>query len=183
MNRPSPPIISPEEWQALQAEWPSAQPQAVDVWFPLRVWYLLIITALFATALLLSAPRLSVFLSQEPAWVERLTRFLYFRGWFVVGATALGLWAYTAGWQLRRVFGLLSVIGTVNLVSDLFIVYPERLSQPTLGLAFQLVLRLLAIAALYACYRNAARVPERRDRFNLWLPFRPTTPSSGRFHA
>ena len=153
------------------------------MWFPLRVWYLLIITALFATALLLSAPRLSVFLSQESAWVERLTRFLYFRGWFVVGATILGLWAYTTGWQLRRIFGLLTVIGAVNLVSDLFIVYPERLSQPTFGLAFQLVLRLLAIAALYACYRNAERVPERQDRFNLWLPFRLAATSTVRSRA
>lgn len=147
----------------------------MDVWFPLRVWFLLLITFTFASALLLSAPQLSVFLAREPALVELLTRFLYVRGWFVVAATVIGAWAYTTRWQLSRVFGLLTVISMVNLVSDFFMVYPERLGHPTLGFALQLVLRLLAIAALYACYRNADRVPERQDRFNILLPFRHAT--------
>lgn len=175
MPRVSPPVISPEEWQALASPWPSQERRDVDVWFPVRVWFLLVITAVFATALLLSAPRLSVYLAREPALVEILTRFLYFRGWFVVMATAIGAWAYLTNWHLSRVFGLLTVIGVVNLISDGFIIYPERLQQPTVGLVFQLALRLLALLALYTCYRHAERVPERRDRFNLLLPFRRTS--------
>lgn len=172
MSPPTHPLITPEEWQALQPECPPSARDDVDVWFPLRVWFLLIITSVFASALLLSAPRMSVFLAREPVLVEMLTRFLYFRGWFMVASTAIGVWAYINAWQLPRVFGLLTVISVVNLVSDFFIVYPERLMNPTVGFVVQLAVRFLAMAALYACYRNARQVPERQDRFNILLPFR-----------
>jgi hypothetical protein len=155
----------------------------VDVWFPLRVWFLLLITFAFASALLLTAPQMSVFLAREPALVELLTRFLYFRGGVVVAATVIGAWAYTTQWQVSRVFGLLTVISAVNLISDFFIVYPERLAHPTAGFVLQLALRLLAMTALYLCYRNAHRLPERADRFNILLPFRHGTPLNSRTSA
>lgn len=172
MNRPPSLLISPEEWQALQAQGPDPARPLVDVWFPWRVWYLLIITSMFAAALLLSAPRMSVYLAQDPALVELLTRFLYFRGWFVVAATVLGVWAYVHQWHLSRVFGILTAISIVNLISDFFIIYPERLMQPTMGFVLQIAVRLLAMGALYVCYLNAHRVPARPDRFNILLPFR-----------
>ncbi len=183
MNRPSTPLISPEEWQALQAQPSSSAQDDVDVWFPLRVWFLLIITAVFAAALLLSAPQMSVYLAREPVLVEMLTRFLHFRGLMVVVSTLIGAWAYLHQWQLPRVFGLLSVIAVVNLVSDFFIIYPERLANPTVGFFLQLALRLLAIAALFACYRNARRVPDREHRFDLLLPFRQHPSQHWRAHG
>lgn len=183
MARLSPPVISPEEWQALQSGGPDQTREDVDAWFPLRVWFLLIITSMFAAALLLSAPRMSIYLAHEPALVEILTRFLYFRGAVVVVATSVGAWAYVQGWQLSRVFGLLTVVSLVNLVSDFFIVYPERLLNPTMGFVLQLALRLGAIWVLSACYRNAHRLPEPQDRFNILLPFRHSPSPTRRFHA
>ena len=101
MNHASVPFITPEEWQALQAGPSRSAQDDIDVWFPLRVWFLLIITSVFVAALLLFAPQMSVYQGREPVLVEMLTRFLHFRGLFVVVSTLVGAWAYLVIWDNR----------------------------------------------------------------------------------
>lgn len=170
MDTPSHTHLSPEEWQALQTQGPALGRAFGDVWFPVRAWFLLFVTTLFALGLLFSAPQLARYLSHEPAVAEMLTRFLYFRGWFVVALTVLGLYAYLKDWHTRRVFLALTVLGTMNLVSDLFIVYPERLEHPTWGFTVLLMLRVLALGAVWQCWRQADRLPAPQDRLKFWLP-------------
>lgn len=165
------PLISPAEWTALTS--PSGRGQ-VDAYYPIRVWYLLGTCALYAVALILSSHRMASLLASDHSMVDRLEVYLFFRGWFVVVATCFGLWAYTRNWRLKSVFWGLFFMSLANLMSDLFIVYPERLSHPTAGFLILFSMRLLAIVALYFCAKNTHRLPADAQRFNLFLPLRHT---------
>ncbi|MDI9332389.1 MAG: hypothetical protein QM527_13995 [Alphaproteobacteria bacterium] len=164
-------LISPEEWRALMGP---SQRGRVDVYYPLRVWFLIATCAIYAVGLIFSSHHLAHLLASDPTLVDRLSVYLLFRGWFVVFATILGLWAYARGWRLRPIFWGLFLISGVNLSSDLFIVYPERLANPTWGFTALFTLRLLAIVALYFCARNLHRNPAPQQRFDLFFPLRHT---------
>ncbi len=165
------PLISPAEWEALTS--PGGRGR-IDVYYPIRVWYLLGTCALYAVALILSSHRMASLLASDHSMVDRLDAYLFFRGWFVVCATAFGLWAYARNWRLKPVFWGLFFMSLANLVSDLFIVYPERLSHPTPGFMVLFSMRLFAIVALLFCAKNTHRVPAVGQRFNLFLPLRHT---------
>ncbi len=165
------PLISPEEWTALTS--PIGRGQ-VDVYYPIRVGYLVATCALYAVALILSSHRMASLLASDHSLVDRLELYLFFRGWFVVFATVFGLWAYARNWRLKSVFWGLFFMSLANLTSDLFIVYPERLSHPTAGFLVLFIMRLLAIVALFFCAKNTHRLPAKDQRFNLFLPLRHT---------
>lgn len=171
MTDHKPPLISQAEWAALTGHVDRGQ---VDVYYPIRVWYLLGTCALYAVALILSSHRMASLLASDHLMVDRLDAYLFFRGWFVVGATAFGLWAYARNWRLKPVFWGLFFMSLANLMSDLFIVYPERLSHPTPGFMVLFSMRLMAIVALLYCAKNTHRLPAVGQRFNLFLPMRHT---------
>lgn len=179
------PLISQAEWDALTGHPERGQ---VDVYYPIRVWYLLGTCALYALALILSSHRMASLLASDHSLVDRLDAYLFFRGWFVVSATLFGLWAYARNWHLKPVFWGLFFMSLANLMSDLFMVYPERLSHPTAGFLVLFSMRLIAIVALYFCAKNTLRLPATSQRFNLFLPLRHTPwfdrrdRSSGRSH-
>jgi len=64
------------------------------------------------------------------------------------------------------------LIGSANLVSDLFSVYAEQLRTPTPGLTVQLLVRILVLWLVYVSIKNMSRLPERKDRMNIFLPFK-----------
>lgn len=102
----------------------------------------------------------------------RIERFMYFRGWFILGIIALGSYAYFKNWYPAIVFSSLFLMACVNFVFDLFNVYATALSQPTPQLTLMLLGRLLAIGFLYLCVKNLSRLPDSKDRLNLLLFFR-----------
>ncbi len=169
MKQPPDSLISPEEMQALMGE---DRRGRVDVYFPLRVWYLIGTCSIYALGLIFSSHHMARLLASDLSLVDRLDAYLLFRGWFVVLATVFGLWAYARNWKTKPVFSGLFLISLVNLTSDLFIVYPERLAHPTWSFALLFAMRLLAIVALFYCAKNARRLPAPEQRFNLLLPFR-----------
>lgn len=81
-------------------------------------------------------------LSSDPESFERIMMYLYFRAWFIFGILMLGTYAYFKDWYPAIVFSSCFSIGSMNLISDLFTVYPERLSSPTPLLTLILLVRL-----------------------------------------
>ena len=69
-------------------------------------------------------------------------------------------------------FGVIFLLGISNLVSDVFNVYWEKLTQPSAALTLVLMARVFVLWLVYICMRNATRLPEPGDRFNILLPFR-----------
>lgn len=165
-------LISEAELQALMTHQPRGR---VDVYYPLRVWFLLFTCAIYAVALIFTSHHTAHVLATDHSLVDRLSLYLLFRGWFVVFATLFGLWAYARAWQVQTVFWGLFLVGTVNLISDLFIVYPERFSHPTAAFVVLFLMRLLALLALFYCAKNTQRIPDASQRFNLFLPLRHTS--------
>ena len=59
--------------------------------------------------------------------------------------------------------------GSVNFVSDLFILFPERLAHPTPYTTLSIIVRLILIWVMYISVRNASRMPDAKDRLNPFL--------------
>jgi hypothetical protein len=161
------PLISKAEWDALnrhhEREW-------IDVYYPIRVWYLLLTCALYAAALIHSSHHMARLLATDHTLVDRLDAYLLFRGWFIVAVTTVGLWAYARDRHIKFIFWGLFFMSLANLISDLFIVYPERLSHPTPVFLLMFTLRMIGIAALFFCAKNTHRLPDATQRFNAFLP-------------
>ena len=175
MKKDEKPLVSIAELDALIGGWGSTAGQSVDKFYPLRFWYLLAIACGYAASLLFAPEFMAKTLSKEPVEIIRLSKFLYFRGWFLVVMIALGVYAYYKNWYLGIVFSIMLLLGGVNFVFDLFNVYAERLAQPTPRFTLMLLLRVAALWCVYMSIKNVSRIPAFEDRFNLLLPFKRTS--------
>lgn len=61
MKNKNTPIVSAAELEALMTGWSAQSNREVDVYFPLRIWLLILILVTFAIGLLLITPSLSIF--------------------------------------------------------------------------------------------------------------------------
>lgn len=172
MNEPNKPLVSAAELEALIVGWGQQNRPLVDRFFPLRFWFVAAVVFTYALALLLYPHVLAARLSSEPMVVNQMANFLYFRGWFLSGVLFIGVYAYLRTWYPGIVFGSFSLVGAINLVFDLFTVYPERLANPSVSFTLLMLLRLLALSMVFVSMRNAGRLPAVRDRLDLFLPWK-----------
>ena len=166
------PLVSAAELEALIQDWGTVPNQSVDRFFPVRFWFLLAIAASYAFWLLFAPDAVARSLSSEPVEIARLSKFLYFRAWFLIFMLSLGLYAYLKNRYLGIIFSVILLIGRVNFVFDLFNVYAERLAQPTPRLTLLMLLRIVALWFVYLSVKNVSRLPPLKDRFNILLPFK-----------
>ena len=166
------PLVSVDELNALIAGWGESPDKSVDRFFPLRFWFVVFVAGVFVLRLLFTPGEMAANLYSEPAEVARLTNYLYFRGWFLMCAVAVAIYAYIFNWYASIVFFCGFLIGSANLVSDLFSVYAEQLRTPTPGLTVQLLVRILVLWLVYVSIKNMSRLPERKYRMNIFLPFK-----------
>lgn len=166
------PLVSAEELEALIQGWGAMPSQSVDKFFPARFFYAVLVIFPAALWFLFDSASLAQSLSTDPLNQGRLQYFLYFRGWFMLGGLALGIYSYLKNWYPAIVFSTFLLIGLTNLVSDIFTVYPERLANPTPFFTVFLLMRLALLWVLYMSVKNASRLPEVKDRMNLFLPFK-----------
>lgn len=172
MNKKNENLVSAEELDALIGSWGSNPQKGLDLWSPWRFWYLATVVGYYIYMLLFNTHAVAEGLSTDPAEVTRLTRFLYFRGWFLFFAISVGFYAYLKAWYTAIVFCALALMGGVNLLLDLFSVYAEVLSNPSPRLTALMMVRLLALLLLIISVKNVSRLPPLGDRLNLLLPFK-----------
>jgi hypothetical protein len=177
MNNRKESVVSVEELDALITNWGRDSRKGIDVWSAWRFWYMVLVSTTYVFVLIFNPHRVAEGLSPDPAEVIRLTRFLYFRGWFLMFAVSFGFYAYLRGWYTAVVFAALAFMGSVNLVFDLFTVYPEKLANPTPGFTLLMLVRLAALLFLFIGVKNASRLPRGFDRINLLLPFKTRRPT------
>lgn len=166
------PLVSAAELEALIQDWGAAPHRSVDKFFPLRFWFVFMLTVFYALRLLFAPEAMAAKLSAEPVEIARLSNFLYFRGWFVTVAVFIGTYAYFKNWYFGIVFFCVLLVGSVNFVFDLFNVYAEQLAQPTPLLTLMLLMRIMVLGLIYVSVKNASRMPEGKDRINILLPFK-----------
>ncbi len=170
----STPLVSEAELQALIQGWGSSRASApgVDKFFALRFWYLCLIASFYAVWLLFNSYQVAESLSSQPAEIARIGRFLYFRGWFLIAVLWLGAFSYVKNWYPLLIWGGMFLVGSINLVFDLFNVYAEVLANPPARVTVSLMARVLGLWCIFLSIKNSSRMPDTRGRLNIFLPFR-----------
>ena len=166
------PLVSADELNALITGWGESPDKSVDRFFPLRVWFVIFVGGIFVLRLLFTPGEMAANLSSDPTEVARLTNYLYFRGWFLLCAMSVAIYAYIFNKYASIMLFCVLLIGSVNLIFDLFSVYAEQLKAPTPALTVQLMIRILVLWIVYLSVKNMSRLPERKDRLNILLPFK-----------
>lgn len=180
MSKKTSPLVTAEELEALISGWHDKKPNEIDAYFPLRIWFLILISMSFAIGLLFNSSYMTYFIANDPELNLRLLPYLYFRGWFIVIFLLIGAYSYFQNWHTLMMFSVMTAVACINLVSDLFIIYPERVADMNSSFAFLLAIRFISIYILYLCAKNASRIPDRGDRLNLLLPLQNTLSRSTR---
>ncbi len=166
------PIVSAEELDALIKGWGETTGADVDRYFPMRFWAIAMIAAFYLYLTLFAAEKTALKLASDPMEIARVSSYLYFRGWFLLGAFTFATYAYAKNRYVGLVFMVSLILGISNLISDIFNIYWEQLANPPTTLTLTLLIRVLALWLCFLCVRNASRMPEPNDRFNPLLPFR-----------
>ena len=166
------PLVSVDELNALIAGWGETPDKSVDRFFPIRFWFIVSVIGIFVLRLLFKPGEMAANMYSDPAEVARLTNFLYFRGWFLLCAFSVAVYAYIYNWYASLMFFCVLLIGSANLINDIFSVYAEQLRTPTPALTVQLLVRVIVLWTIYISVKNMSRLPERKDRLNIFLPFK-----------
>jgi len=166
------PLVSASELDALIIGWGETPSQSVDRFFPLRFWYLFLLTGSYAVWLLFWTDAVVNHMQAGPGDATRMARFLYFRGWFLLTVLAVGAYAYFNDWYFGVVFLGIFLLSCVNFAFDLFNVYGNVIAHPTPRVTIMLLIRMVGMWMTYLCLKNASRLPEVKDRMNIMLPFR-----------
>ena len=166
------PLVTASELEALIQDWGAVPHQPVDKFFPLRFWYLFVIASAYCVWLLFWTDAAVQRMTTDPTEMVRMSRFLYFRGWFLLTVLLIGTYSYFKNWYPAIVFSALFLLSCVNFIFDLFNVYAEVIAHPTPRTTLMLILRLLGLWFVYLTVKNSSRLPEVRDRMNLMLLFR-----------
>lgn len=163
------PIISAAELEALIQDWGSTSDRAVDKFYTLRLAFNVIVMGTAAIWLLMDPIGIARTLSNSPEEIDRISSYLYFRGWFMSGLLFIGFYAYFKNWYPTILFCCSLLLGAMNLVSDLFTIYPDQLAKPSAGFTLILMVRLALLWVMFMSIKNASRMPDLRDRINPFL--------------
>lgn len=165
-------MVTAAELEALIQDWGNTPKKSIDTFFPLRFWCLFVICFLYAAWLLFKSNEVAALLSSQPSEVARISKFLYFRGWFLGTVLWLGIYSYLKNWYLPLVLSGMFLVGSINFVFDLFNIYAEVLNNPSPRVTITLLIRLVAISFIFISIKNSGRLPHAKDRMNILLPFK-----------
>jgi hypothetical protein len=166
------PLVTLQELNDLIGEMGRRTHHQIDNFFPLRFWFLVSVAFIYAFNLLLTPGEIASRLAIEPVEIARLTKYIYFRGWFIIVITVIATYTYLSDWYFNIVIFCMFLIGSMNFIFDFFTVYYGQIGTPTNLLTAIIMLRLTVMLVVFVSIKNLSRIPERKDRMNLLLPFR-----------
>ena len=166
------PLVTLQELNNLIGELGRRTHHQIDNFFPLRFWFLISVAFIYAFYLLLTPAEIASRLAIEPVEIARLTKYIYFRGWFIIIITVIATYTYLSDWYFNIVIFCMFLIGSMNFVFDFFTVYYGQIGTPTNLLTAIIMLRLTVMLVVFVSIKNLSRIPEKKDRLNLLLPFR-----------
>lgn len=169
----SKPVVTALELDALLAK-PNPGGLKVDKYFPMRLWIIVVVSALWFIRLTVFTNEAAKELFTNPAVRDYMMPALYFRAWVLFAFVAAGIWSYANSKYHAITFGLLLVASVFNLIFDLSIFYAERLTVQDPKTTVFILVRVILSYMLYASMRNSYRIPKGRDKWNIFLPFQKT---------
>ena len=165
-------LVTNDELDALASNSGHVPYASIDKWAPMRFWLVFVVMAVFAIWLLTTPVEIAATLTAIPSELNKLSAYLYFRGWFLVCAIALGSFAYIKEWHTGLVLGGLAALSGVNTMFDIFTIFPDLLAKRSPFFTAIIVIRVAVIILVLSLVSNRNRLPEGRDRLNLILPFK-----------
>jgi hypothetical protein len=163
------PLVSPAELEALIHGWGSGvNPQNEDKFFALRFWFVAVVSVFYIFSLLSFPGAIAKTLSSHQVEIDRITHFLYFRGWFLAVVTSFVIYCYIRNWYLGIVLSAVVLLACVNFVFDLFTIYGENLIDPGPRLTAVLILRIVCIVMLSISIKNLSRLPVGKNRWSVF---------------
>lgn len=169
----SKPVVTALELDALLAK-PNPGGLKVDKYFPMRLWIIVVVSALWLIRLTVFTNEAAKELFTNPAVRDYMMPALYFRAWVLFAFVAAGIWSYANSKYHAITFGLLLVASVFNLIFDLSIFYAERLTVQDPKTTVFILVRVILSYMLYVSMRNSYRIPKGRDKWNIFLPFQKT---------
>lgn len=168
-------IVSADELEALLSGTGTERAQKVDVYFPLRMYFLVFVIGSWIIRLLFFTDGIAIQLTQSTESAVKLIPFLYFRGWFLVVILFIGIYSYHNNWYPALVGGGLFLSASVNFLFDTFTLYAEVLGISSVKVTLFLLLRFFAMYVVFLQFRNAGRLPLKQERWNLRLAWKKST--------
>ena len=165
------PVVSALELDALLAK-PNPGGVKIDRFFPLRLWIIVIVSALWFIRLTIFTNEAAKELFTNPAVRDFMLPALYFRAWVLFAFVAAGIWSYVNSKYHAITFGLLLVASVFNLIFDLSVFYAERLTVQDAKTTLFILVRVILSWMLYVSMRNSYRMPQGIDKWNPLLPFK-----------
>jgi hypothetical protein len=169
------PLISADELEALLSGKGTERASSVDVYFPLRMYFLVFVIGSWIIRLLFFTDGVAAQLTQSAEAAAKLVPFLYFRGWFLAVILCVGIYSYHNNWYPGLVGGGFLLSSSINFLFDGFTVYAQVLGNPSIKVTLLLLLRFVAMYVLFLQFRNAGRVPPKHERWNLLLAWKKPT--------
>ena len=166
------PVVTLQELNDLIGDLGRRTHYQIDSFYPLRFWFLVAVAFIYAFNLLSTPVEIASRLAIEPVEITRLSKYIYFRGWFVTTVTVIATYAYLSDWYFNIVIFSMLLISSMNFIFDFFTVYYGQIGTPSDLLTAILMLRLFVLLLLFVNIKNLSRIPEKKDRMNLLLPFR-----------
>lgn len=165
-------LVTLQELNSLIGDLGKRYPHQIDNFFPLRFWFLITVAFTYAFNLLLTPGEIASRLAVEPIEIARLTKYVYFRGWFIIVITVIASYTYLNDWYFNIVIFCMFMIASMNFIFDFFTVYYVQIGTPTNLLTAIIMVRLSVVLVIFVGIRNLSRIPEKKDRMNILLPFR-----------
>ncbi len=165
-------LVTLQELNSLIGDLGKRYPHQIDNFFPLRFWFLITVAFIYAFNLLLTPGEIASRLAVEPIEIARLTKYVYFRGWFIIVITVIASYTYLNDWYFNIVIFCMFMIASMNFIFDFFTVYYVQIGTPTNLLTAIIMVRLSVVLVIFVGIRNLSRIPEKKDRMNILLPFR-----------
>ena len=164
-------LVTAHELEALLAK-PVPAPFTVDQYFPFRLAILVFFSAIWFVRLTVFTQDVATDLFSNPAVQEFMMPALYFRAWILFVFISAGVWSYKNGKFPAIVFGLLFALSLFNLLFDISVFYSEKLTHQDAKITFILMGRIFVSYILFLSMRRAHRIPQGRDKWNIFLPFK-----------
>lgn len=171
MNK-SKPLVSADELEALIRDWGNSSTKDIDNFYPIRILLITLMGLSHAVAMLFFPGELAKNLSANPLEIERIINYIYFRGWFLFLAVSFGLYFYFKNYYFGVALCVLLLTGFINLLSDLFNIYGEKLAEPTPMFTLIISIRFFCYFLVFLCIRNISRIPPVSDRWRISLAWK-----------
>lgn len=166
MAKPNRALVTAQELEALLggSDLPSKK---IDRYFPHRMLFLVVLASAYIACLIFIPEKLAQNFTSNPILIHKLTSYFYVRGFMLLFVMLVGVYSYTKAWYTALIFYSLALISSSNFFLDIFDIYIDKFSNPTIGFTLVFLLRLAGWAFIITNVLKCKELPAIQDRWRF----------------